>query len=450
MASTFSAGGLASGLDTNSIIDKLDALQRAPIDKLKKTQAAFDVQISSLGTYKSKLTKLDTATAALATSGARGIQVASTNTAFTATATSLSTPGRYAIEVQNLATAAKSRSQGFSSSAAPVAGGTMHIGVDGTAYDIEIADGATLQQAAAAINAGGAPVTASILNDGTNSYLSITRNETGFKIAGAPADALSISIGTSGSAGTDLAFSSVVTAANASLTIDGLPFERTSNEITDAIPGTMLRLNSKTSATSDLVLADDNKATQANLQKLVDAYNDVMKDVQSELNLKPDTDRSKTLAGDNSLRLIQQRLQGLMTKQVGTGAVRTLADLGVKTARDGTLSIDQATLEKAIKKDGTSVDAILKGPTGIAQGVKDLVRTLTSSVDGVLTTRQAGLKRNIEDIDKQVEVRTKRADLYRENLVKQFTAMEKIISGLNASGQFLTSQSNAEAAAAKG
>ena len=51
----FTAGGLASGLDTNTIVDKLVALESAPITKNSALQAALNVQISSIGDLTSKI-----------------------------------------------------------------------------------------------------------------------------------------------------------------------------------------------------------------------------------------------------------------------------------------------------------------------------------------------------------------------------------------------------------
>ena len=69
MDATFRAGGLASGLDTNTIVDELVKLQRRPIDLLKQKQSGLKVQVSTLGDLLSKLNALDTAAKALSETG---------------------------------------------------------------------------------------------------------------------------------------------------------------------------------------------------------------------------------------------------------------------------------------------------------------------------------------------------------------------------------------------
>src|SRR3954447_24983682 len=57
-SSGISFGGLASGLDTNSIIDQLMAIERQPQDKLKLRQTTIDARKSALGDIASRLKNL--------------------------------------------------------------------------------------------------------------------------------------------------------------------------------------------------------------------------------------------------------------------------------------------------------------------------------------------------------------------------------------------------------
>jgi flagellar hook-associated protein 2 len=171
----------------------------------------------------------------------------------------------------------------------------------------------------------------------------------------------------------------------------------------------------------------------------VDAYNAVISIVQKQLSPDAGTDREATLAGDPTLRSLQARLQRLGATSIPSLAtVRTLADLGVKTARDGSLSIDASTLGAAIGRDPAAVNALFASATdGIAAGVGTLVEGFTRAGDGVLASRKASLDRTVRAMDDQAAALQARLDKYRENLVAQFTAMEATISRLKASGSFL-------------
>src|SRR4051812_41692397 len=160
--STFRVGGLASGLDTNSIIDSLVKLQSQPITTLKTRQAGFQTQVSTIGTILAKLTDLSSAASSLSTGGTVGTTVSSSNTTFTAVSGTSALAGTYDVQVNHLATAARALSNGFASNTAPVRGGTLTINVDNSAtpFNVTVADGASLADVALAIRQSGAPVSA--------------------------------------------------------------------------------------------------------------------------------------------------------------------------------------------------------------------------------------------------------------------------------------------------
>ncbi len=443
----FQAGGLASGLDTNAIIDKLVQIESQPITDLQKRQSALNSQVSALGDIASKISALDSAAAALGSGGVLGVTATSSNTGFTATPSSSAMAGRYSVQVQQLATAAKARSQAFAAGSAPVTGGTLTLTVMGRAYDpITITDGESLADVASAINGSGAPVSAVILSDGANSYLSLTNRDTGYPLAGAPGDALSIAYSPTGSAGQALNLSLLLDAQgkpaeNAQVIVDGLTFTRQNNTLTDVIPGTTLALRAQGGATEDLVLSNDAGATQTKLRTFVDAYNAVIGAVQKQLDVNDTTDRSKSLAGDFTIRNLQASLQQLMTSQVGTGSVRTLADLGVKTSKDGSLSIDPTVLQSALAQSPSALNTIFSDRTqGLAALVHSLTRTQTDPVNGLLTLESQGLTGQSSAIDDQVARMQTRIDGFRQLLVDQFTAMESVVSQLKTTGQFLAQQ----------
>jgi flagellar hook-associated protein 2 len=446
MASTlgpmFTAGGLASGLNTNAIVEGLTAIASRPITDLQGKQAGLKTQISLLGDIASRLASLQDAAAALGTNGALAVTTSSSNTSFSATPSSGALAGSYQVEVTKLAAAAQSRSQAFASPTAPVAGGTLTLNVQGTSYAITISDGAALSDVALAIRQSGAPVSATVLNDGTNSYLSLTNRNTGYPIGGVAGDALSVTETTTGSGGQALAIASVRTAVNAEFTVDGLAFKRMSNTVTDAIPGTTLTLKSLSGGAPETLLLDTDVAgTKANLQKFVSAYNRAMELVQGQLNVAARSDRSATLAGDPTIRGLQRDLVAAISLQVGSGVVAGLVDLGIKTERDGSLSIDGDRLAAAMAQDPSAVNRIVQdASTGLGATVKALVTRYTDSATGLLTTNSKQMTDNITRMDDEIGAIQRRVDTYQEMLIRQFAAMETMVSNMKTIGNFLTAQ----------
>lgn len=441
LSPSFQASGLASGMDTASIVDNLVSIERRSVDLAEARQEAYRTQISNLGDLATKLKALSTAAEALGTSGVLGVSQVGTTSGFTATPGPSATAGRYSVLVNDLAQAAKARSAGFATDTT-VRGGTLNLSVNGTGYDVTIEDGSSLSSVATAINQSGAPVSATVLTTNGTSYLSLTNRETGFTVGQDPATALVITETVTGSQGQALGLASTQQASNASVTVDGLTFERTSNTLTDVLPGVTLTLSAETTTASDLVLTNDTSATKTNLQKFVDAYNDLMKTLRRHLNVQTDDDTTKTLGHDSSVRGLQASLMGLVSGVLSTNPlVRTLADVGVKTSNDGTLTIDGERLSKAIATDAHAVNSLFQtATTGLSDAVESLADRYTDTVDGIFTTRTKGLENSVDDLDTTIGNLELRLEGYRKRLIAQFTAMETVVSTFKSLSDYLTQQ----------
>ena len=438
----FIAGGLASTLDTNSIIDGLVSLQQRPLTLLKSQQTGLQAQISTLGSLATRLSALGDAGRALGTSGALAVSATSSNTSFSAAPGAGAAAGSYSVQVTALATAAKWRTSAFGSTDT-VKAGSLDIAVDGIHYPTDPTkplawqDGASLTDVVAAIRASGAPVSAAVLFDGQSSYLSITKRDTG-------SGPLVVTETSTGSTGRALGVPELQTSGlDATLTVDGLPIVSSSNVITGAIPGTTLTLKSKGLDAENLTLQNDVAGTKAKLKTYVDAYNSVIQVVQQQLSPAANTDRTASLAGSSTLRSLQQTLQAFGSQQVpGLGSIRTLADVGVKTNRDGTLSIDDAVLGSALASSPDALNSLFTtASTGIGATMGAFTDQYVKPGTGLLALAQSGLSTRAKQMDDNATQIQARLDAYRATLQSQFAAMEQIVSQLKNTGSFLTSQS---------
>jgi len=451
MAGTITSSGLISGIDTASIVDQLVSLESRPISLLRSRQSALKSQVSALGDIVSKLSALETAAKGLATDGVLAAKVSSSNDAFSATPGTGALDGRYGVRVDQLARAAKWRSGAFATSTSPVAGGTLALKVAGTDYGpLTIAAGTSLADVAFQIRQSGAPLSAQVLTGKDGAYLSVTARDTGYAGTDASA-ALALTFTPSGAGGgTEPAFAEVEGARNALFSVDGLAFERQTNTVTDAITGVTLTLKkgailpATTGTVEDLVLSTDVDASKAKLQKFVEAYNGVMSLVQRQLAVTKSTDRGSTLAGDSSIRSLQKSLQQLLVTVVpDLPGVKSLADVGVKTARDGSLTIDGTAFSAALARDPSAIDTLFsKATTGLGAVVSSMVQAQIASGTGILTARQTGLSKTVTQMDDQAAAMQRRVEAFRTNLQRQFSAMETTLSNLKSTGSYLTAQLN--------
>ena len=439
-APAFTVGGLASGLDTNSIVDKLVAIESLPITQNQAQQSALTVQISAIGDLASKIKALSTAAGNLSTNGVTGYNIASTPGGVTATLGTGVSAGTYSVAVTSVATAAKARSTGFTSSSNTVAGGSIGLTVQGTAYSIPITANSDLGSVVQQINQSGAPVRAAVISDGSKFYVSLINRQTGKPVGSGDTGGLTIDSDTSG-----LGLGVTQNATNAKITVDGdLNVESQSNQITNAIPGVTLTASALQTTPADLVINQDSGKTTANLQSFVDSFNAIVGALNQSLRPDPASPPAAGSTLDTSTAIgLQQQLNGLLSAQASSGGgYHTLADIGVKLQNDGTLTLDSTTLNKALTNDPTAVDSIFsKASTGIAARTSALSTRFTDSLDGTLVTRQTSLTRTIKDLKTSADRLQTYVDAFKANLQKSFTNMESLIANYKTIGSFLTASS---------
>lgn len=439
MASPIISSGLASGIDTQSLIAQLVSVQRIPIVKLQQAAAQISSKATKLGalttklaTLKSNAEALDTTTKLLSYSA-----TSSNESVLTTSATGTAVPGKYKVTVATLASAEKDVSNGFSSSSssATAAGGTISIATNGgTAVDVSISANASLAEIASAINGADAGVTATLLNDGTggpSSYrLLVSAKDTGYSTASA-SDAVTIS-----STVSELSFSESQTATNATFTLDSDPtvYSRTTNNFSDLMTGVTFSL--KEAGTSTVEIATDPTAVTEKLQAFIDAYNAVVTQVTGELTPSKSTDRKTSLGGEPYMRSLDAALSAVVSTTVGTGGLfERLSDIGITLGSQGILSLDSAKLEDALAKDPGSVAAVFTtDTTGIVAVVGTMVDRFTDSVDGILTSGKKALDAQSTRITSRIESLTYRSTLYEERLRRQYAAMEQAIAAAQSQG----------------
>jgi flagellar hook-associated protein 2 len=431
----FTAGGLASGLDTNTIVDKLVALESQPITKNTAKQAALNVQISAVADLVSKIKSLSTSASTLA-SGIAAYSIAAAPSGVSAVAGSGATGGRYSITVDSVASTAKARSIQFSSANDKVAGGTLSLHVQGVAVSIAITANSDLGSVARQINQANKGVAASVVSDGTHFYIAMSNRETGKPIGSAANGGLTVDSDTTGSG-----LAVTVNATNARLSVDGLAVESLSNDIQTAVPGVTLTVKSQQLVAGDLVIAGDSTKSAANIQGFIDTFNSILGVLKQSLRPDPDSPPADGTVLDGSIAMgMQQRLQSLMSSIVSqNGTVRTLGDIGVKLQNDGTLKLDTAVFNKAVAKDPGAVDAIFStATTGINAKIAVLNTSFTDPVNGQLIQRTKSLKNVIKNLDTSNARLQAYVANYKIQLQRQFATMENLVSGYNTIGTFLT------------
>ena len=192
---TISSAGIGSGLDVNSIVTQLVAIERQPIAALQTKATKIQTQISEFGKQKSALATLRDAASKLTSGDFWGQTTGATSdiSAVNVTTTTGAVAGNYAVEVSALAAAQSVATGVFAASTTPPGAGTLHIEIGtwgagqtsfapkagATAVDITIGATDTLADVRDKINSANAGVTAMVLTDASGSRLMMRSTATG-------------------------------------------------------------------------------------------------------------------------------------------------------------------------------------------------------------------------------------------------------------------------------
>lgn len=418
--------GITSGIDSSAIIDALVKAQRGPINALTAKKTSYNAQISGIGKVKAALDELKTLAKDMADVGhVLGYTAKSSDEdLLKSTVTGQAAAGRYELDIQQLAVAEKDRSVAFTSRYEPVRAGTITIGTPGKdPVDVVIEDGDTLEAVADKINASNAGVDASLVSDGTNTYLQVVSSESGHAIGGSADDAITISESYTSSLGATLGFTQVVAAANAKFDLDGLAVEQRSNNVSSVLDGVTLSLKKEGTVTLDV--ASDADATKEKLQSFVDKVNAVFSKID-DATLTGDGARAAN--ADPSLLKLRNDLRAAVSGSVGgiTNSISSLSQIGIRTNSSGDFELDQKTLDTALAGDQRALGRLFTtAETGVSARLQKMLDGYTDGTSGVLTGRTKSLNKMISDADDRIAALETRLSATTKSLQRRFTAMEQ-------------------------
>ncbi|WP_444994893.1 flagellar filament capping protein FliD [Aliikangiella sp. IMCC44359] len=442
-----SIGGLGSGLDVKSIVDALVTAEKTPkTNSLDRLETDVTLTLSGLGALNSSLDDLKSAALSLSLSSnfsQRSVSV-SDQSFYTATASTTASPGSYNIEVESLAAGSKHETQIFTSGSSTTFGdGTLTFTVGVNTFDVAVSATDTLDTIRDNINAvagNDGLVSVNLLNNVSNgvdtgSVLTFNSSTTG---AGND-----LVITYSGDASlADLAPGvATQSASDASIKVDGLTATSATNKFTDIIQDVTIDV-SKTHATGitdSLDITLDTAGTKSLISGFVDAFNAFV-DVSKQLG-SANTDQPGLLVGDYTLRQASSQIRNLFSSPIttATGSFNTLSSIGISTKQDGTLEIDNDTLDAAIESDFEKLDELFSGDNGFATKLRDLVDNYTG-VNGVITSREQSLNDQLGKIaDDRISL-SLRIEQLELRLTKQFATMDAIVAQLNSTQSYIKQQ----------
>ena len=467
----FTSLSSGSGVDTASLVTSLVQAQfAAKTDALTAKSTAITAQISGASTLMSNVSQFAAALKSLATGGTLQTQPVSSN-AGVVTATAL--PGAKLSGLSSSISVAQLASGQIARTTTPVATRTTALGVGqltltlgtatyttdktamtgftagaGTPVTIDIVAGSeNLDGIAAAINAKAAGVTASVVTDADGAaYLSLkgasgaTQAFTLTATDDPSGNLAQLNVGV-GAAGTAL----TAGAQNARLTVDGVTVERGSNTIDDLVAGVKLQLTGASTSPVSLTSTTPTDALKGAVTDFVDTYNEMLKTLTAQLD--PQTG---PLHGDAAAQTLLRSLRALTTTPILTGGApgtpTTLGEIGVKTNRDGTLSVDTNALTHALSVAPDAVEAMFSFSSNSTDGLTAALNSISLSTSSTLFGLGASTKRYNDlaaTVAKDQAAISTQSDAMTTRLTQQYASMNAKVAAYRSTQAFLKNQIDA-------
>ncbi|MFA9430939.1 flagellar filament capping protein FliD [Egicoccus sp. AB-alg2] len=369
-----SIGGIASGLDTATIVQQLMQLERQSMVPLQTRQQTYRAADAAWGSIVTRLSSLRSATDALRDPQvlAGTVKVSSSNQAVASASVkgAGALPGTAVLNVTQLAAAHQVALGGtFTGNDQVLGAGSITVSRGDTQHTVTLGEGATLADAARALN-GVEGLQARVVRVGEGEHrLVVSSRTTG---AGSAFTVTSDVAAFNGGGTTNLEV--LQAGRDAVLSMDGLTVTRSSNTVDDLLEGITLSLSDV--GTTTVRIEQDLEGATKKVKALVDAMNGLLNELNRQGATSSEAGARGPLSGDPLVRSLTTQIRGSLSQIVTEdGPFRTLNDLGISLTRQGSITLDESKLTAALTSDPQAVGKLL----GRAGSTSDARLSLTTS-----------------------------------------------------------------------
>jgi flagellar hook-associated protein 2 len=433
--------GLASGINTDQIVQGLMSIYEQPVTHLTNQQTALKAKDAQLTSIQKALQQVaaDAQTLGDPSLFADTQTVTSTNTTLVgATATSSgvgAVVGGYEVAVNQLATAAQS-TYSFTSP-----GSADAITIDG--QQVSVSAGETIQSFVNSINN----------NSNLDVYATATNSSTVVLSSRTTGSSGSITVGDPG--GT-LAFESSQAGQDAKYSINGGPTQTSgSNTVASAIPGVTLSLNGLTTTGPVTVNVGAPGPSSQNiastLNQFISDYNSAVSMIQTQLAQQPSSsDQTQgTLFGDLDLTELLRNMRTAMDSTLSglANGMNNMLDIGVNTgAASGTATPSQSSIDGALTlSTSTLLSALATNASGTQHVLLSWSIQFTNLVNneaaagGALDARIQSDSTRLSNLGSQIANMESALADKQNSLTQEFAQMEAALSQNQSTSSWLTS-----------
>jgi flagellar hook-associated protein 2 len=443
---TISGLGVGANLDLQGTLDKLRQVDDAAVTALQGKETKAKAQLVAFDSVNAKFLAVKTHALALSLeSNFLTKKIAGTDESVASATVALGISDEtHDLEVVRLATKSSFQSAGVATADTAVTTSdttfAYKLGASEQTVNVAVSANTTLTQLADLIN--NAPdnpgITASVVDAGTGTTpfsLALTANKTGenhrISIV-TPLTDLSLTE-RQGAEGNSL---------NASLKVDGVVYERQSNAgITDVLQGVTLTL--KETGSTALQITSDTTSIADSIKGLVKASQEAIQEVATKTAYDNQTGTFGPLAHSSATQGLSDELGQLLGTRIKTGgAITSLFDLGLEFNRDGSITLNEDTLTKALADHADDVKTLFAGKTGVTglgTLLTDKLSNLTQPSSGTIATEKQATQAQIDRLEANITATKARLDKRYDTLARQFAMLDQYAAKMQQQGDYLSS-----------
>lgn len=450
MATSGVTGG--SSIDVQSLVSQLVAAERKPLDdQVARATGKVTTQISATSALLGALSTFQTSLNNLKTTDVFSTRMTSSTdtTIATATATTSAVPGRYDIEVQRLASAHQISSGAFAQGGTHVVGtGTLTLSLGATSFSVNISGpNNTLADIRSAINSAtdNPGITATLINAADGAHLVLTSSKSGAASpiqvtqTGGDGNLAQLTYGVGNTAN----YTQLRAAQDALVSIAGYPVTNATNVIEGVIEGVSFNLVSAALGTTvSIDAAFDKTAVKTKINAFVAAYNTLRGMMTALGGYNATTKVAGPMLGDALLSGIDAEIRRTLSTPVEAAGdtVQTLASIGITTQANGTLAVDATKLDSALANNFDGVSRLFgTEDTGVAARLYNQIKDRLADGAGI-DTRNESLQAEQRALTKKAVDINVRMQILQQSYLKQFTALDTLLSTLQSTSSFLSQQ----------
>lgn len=450
---SFGIDGLASGLDTTTIINQLMQLEAAPQTQLKARQSTAQSMSSALQALNSKVKSLGDAAAKAAKPANWNTMAASSSTASaSAVASSSATAGTLTFSIDSVATRQVSLTSSVSSGAGVTTDNPPTLTVkkaNGTYASVTAASN-SLPDMARAINDGNMGVSATVVQvagGASPSYrLQFTAKNSGTD------GAFEMYVGdqttVSGGGGTRIDASVATTPVNASVTLwKGSAYEQTYTQSSNTFTGLMAGVDvtvskaTGTGETATVTVAPDESGVKSLASDLVNQLNLVFSEISSRTATTTTKNSDGTVSvkgglfsGDATIRSLQGQLTQAASYPLDG---KSPSSYGIEIKRDGTFTFNESAFTAKLKENPAAAAEFVQK---LADRVADVATEQSNATSGALTLKVKSQDSLVKDFATQISDWDDRLDIRKKALQATYSNLEVTLSKMQSQSSWLASQ----------